>query len=225
MAENKTTAATQEKPKAFPTVKFAIEICNHRNQQVIWNPDAKVMRGRWENTNIPAGNNVDATLRAMPEIPGIVIMVDSSKRALRRYDPLRLPKHKDLLERIRTVYSSMFDTLDLGAKVSPDNDIFIKVDDASEDELRTWTYWARRILDSDNCRVIDGEVPQMGDILNNNKFPGLVAKNNHEPAIMEKYTDPNMYFKQKLRYTKQTPEVKPTEFQTDDVLDESEVLV
>ena len=225
MAENKTTAATQEKAKPFPNVRFAIEISNHRNQQVIWYPDGKVMRGRWENSNIPAGNSVDPALRSMPEIPGIVIMLDTSKRALRRYDPLRLPKHKELMEKIRTVYSQMFDAIDLGAKVAPDNDIFIKVDDATDDELRTWIYWARRVLDADNCRVIDGEVPAMADILNNSKFPGGVAKNNYEQSITEKFTDPNRYFKQNLRYQKQTPDVKPMEFETDDVLDESEVLV
>lgn len=200
----------------MPVVKFAIEIDNHRNQSVQWYPDGRQLRGRWENARIPRGNQIGYDMRDMPDIPGIVIEVDTVKRTIRRYDPLRLERHKDLLAKIQDVHKRYWNE-----NVGPE--VTFKAEKASDDELKTWIYWARRVLDCENCVVRVGSVPTMDDIWY--KIPGLVLKSREEGAIVDKMVDPSLYFGRKLRYMPPQPDEKPMELDTESVIDESEVLV
>jgi hypothetical protein len=136
----------------------------------------------------------------------------------------QLEKNAELLENIQENWKNLSNVIDMHAQnVGPDNDIRLRIEgeDCSNDELKNTIYWVRRILDCENCVVIEGEVPKMADIF---KMPGLVMKNNNEGAIVEKWTDPTKYFNRPIRYAPSTPDAKPDQFDTNNILEEEFAL-
>lgn len=143
------------KPVMFPAILFLAEFGNHLNQNFTWPHEQIHIRGRWAKNNYLPNQTVDPLFSGMPDIPGLILEYDSSKRCARIFDPLSSEKSKELLGRINEVHKAKF-----GVMIKPEQDRVF--DQMSNDELKTFAYFARRLFDNGSfSTVIRGPIPEM----------------------------------------------------------------
>lgn len=160
-------------PRAVvPRFAFVVEIANSRNGSVMWPINQTVLRGRWARANVPSASFPER-LERMPDIPGMHIAIDTSRGVGKIFDPLSLPTHKDLLEAINVSHQGAFGTVG-----GPERSIEVR--QMSDDVIKTWLYWVRRMMDSKDCICREGLVPSMEAII---KLPGAYATNVFDASI------------------------------------------
>lgn len=155
--------------------KFCVEIANKHNRNHTFHPTQETLRGRWVRHNIQA-RTPHESIMAMPEvIPGIMLEVeiDGEKRVLRRIDPLSEPEHAETWKKIEAVQKRFGDFLSAGGKGQPWPPVV--VEKASHDQLKTWLYWMRRLVDSGAAEIVASrttrQFPTIEEITE--KMPGL----------------------------------------------------
>lgn len=142
--------------------EVVIECCTPKNQDVMFQPTSETYRGNWSNAKIP-GTEMRPAIRQMPEIPGIHIAVDKENRTCRTYDPL--DKDKDVWERINGILEENPHQF---SKMKPWPEVLHE--DCDDNQVKTWLWWMRRLVDSGKARVRTGELPTGDEILS---MPGI----------------------------------------------------
>ena len=150
--------------KRYPSVMFVAEFGDAKNRNFLWNIDQRELRGRWKKSNLPRNSSFDERFAGMPDIPGMVLSLKSDQRRARFYDPLGRPENKNILELAKKVCLETF-----GTKRGPAADIAF--DHMTDDDIKSFCYWARRFLDMEQLTVVNGTVPKMDEI---RTFPGKV---------------------------------------------------
>lgn len=152
--------------------RVVIEVGDDRNRNFLWNPTQDLLRGAWRRENLRSGE-LNRLTEQIPSIPGIRIEIDGRRRICRIYDPLNNEGLKPLLERIqRGVKSAM------NSEQGPERDKVYQ--DCDDTTLKTWLYWARRLVngtprqrndeeDMDGyggpqAKVIEGLLPTLREI-------------------------------------------------------------
>ncbi len=152
-----------------PNIKFAVEIADRKNRSVKWPLDERILRGRWEKANLPNGTTVNESFN-MPDLPGLVLKIDTAAKEASIYDPLAMPQQAKLLERAKKANLAAF-----GADASPEEPV--KYVHMTDHEMKSFVYYVRRLIDTEQCRVLAGTVPLMTEI---DQMPGLVSMHNFD---------------------------------------------
>lgn len=179
--------------RAAPPVAFAIEVFGSKNESIFWPPSSEALRGRFSWQNVSSGRPEEDAITAMPDLPGVVLTVNSAKRLIKKSDPLNDPANARLLARAQKVGKS---SRAVGKKMVPDKTV--SREDVSDDELKTAAYWARRLLDVNLVRVIGGVVPDIDAI---KAMPGMVNLQTSDTRAGVVHATPN----DRLVYRKPLP--------------------
>lgn len=173
MADEK-PVASQPAParKPFPNIRYAVEFGDIKNRNFVFPLGSKPLRGRWATRNYLPNTTVHEKFQGMPDIPGIVLEVDATTRTVRFLDPLSDPRNKEALRIASAAYKTAFGEECCGWPEA-------KLENLSDDELKSYIYWTRRMMDNGSCKVINpgGKVPEMAEI---EKYPGLVSFHNFD---------------------------------------------
>lgn len=154
--ESKKGGATAARGDASPEEQrrpLTVEVGGGQNQNLLWGPTAARLRGRWDGHNLAGGDQSEAGLRKMPTIPGVHVVIDPRARKCRLVDPLSLPANRGLLQQVNTVFRHLF-------RRDTDAVPEYALDNATDDQLATWLYWAMRLVQGENGRVVSGECPR-----------------------------------------------------------------
>lgn len=146
-----------------PKVVFAIEIAGKLNESVMCPIDQQNCRGRWARKNL-IGKTYDGDFAAMPDIPGLCLVVNSARRRVRRFDPLADPQNERILKRAQKIGLTT-----MGVKFVPSKQKLWEEADA--DVIKTFCYWAMRLIDSGLAEVVNGHVPTWAEI---KTMPGTI---------------------------------------------------
>lgn len=158
MAEQsaKKEQATASKSK---TGEIAIEIASRRNSQTTFGPTMSKLRGRFSIYNLPRGStSANTDLMQMPEIPGQQVWINPATRTGRIVDPLNREEHKNKIEEMNRVISTFKGE---EPRKAVDDRSFPNLTD---DQIRTWLYWMRRLVDEKKAVVAAGNLPQLTEI-------------------------------------------------------------
>lgn len=167
------TAATKQVP-----ISFVVEVATPHLNSYLFPINQRLLRGRWDREKFPRGMVTSDEFNAMPNpLPGMMIEFDSTKRQARIFDVLADDSSavKAILKKIEEVIkaSGVADR----AKSGPDReDVFAELE---ENDLKSWCYHVRRMLDNNCCQVRKGEVPTMKEI---EAMPGLVLKSTFDSS-------------------------------------------
>lgn len=147
------------------STEITIEIGDDRNRQVLFAPTQEKLRGRWSNFNSNGARSMHPSLAQMPAIPGIYLRVNLAKRQLTRLDPLKDTEEGrriwEQVQRILEADSAHFNMMKPWDKVVVDN--------APENQVKTWVYWFCRLVESNQAKVISGELPTKEELA---RMPG-----------------------------------------------------
>lgn len=173
--------------KRFAGIRFAIEIHTvdyhlgqrpgsekrsvtpfDQNGYLMCNITKKHLRGFWSNSaKSLQGKAADNAIASMPDIPGIHIIFDGSRRAVMIQEPLLTKDNAEILEEIRNI------TRQTPGMKTFEPERSRKFEALSLDRLKQWVYWPRRYLDSGYARLKHGSVPLMPEI---ERLPGRVER-------------------------------------------------
>lgn len=145
----------------YPPHHAVIEVGDDKNRNPQFPPLKMVTRGRW-GRDVLVGTTGRNELMNIPEIPGIYLEINTSRRAARLYDPLSLPQHAKTLELLRDPYRRL-----IGNEGKPWDEI-VRVD-LNDTDCKTWLYWMARLVESHKARVVEGRLPTLAQIA---KLPG-----------------------------------------------------
>lgn len=133
-----------------------IELDDKKNRCILFPPADEVLRGRREAAN-DTGRSSHALYNTLPTIPGIHIAVDLDEKAVGYFDPLGLPKYKDVLEKVSNFTGVMSREK---SKPVPGK----RWRNANQETINTWL-WAMRVLVEDGmARLVQGEIPDIAGL-------------------------------------------------------------
>lgn len=127
----------------------ASELCRN----FLWGPTQSPLRGRWDAHYLPRGDMSEAGVTTIPVIPGQVVTIDPRNRRCAVTDPLADAGNQSLATEVFSRINAVLK--ESRCPVPPT--VRENCDDA---ELATWTYWAMRLVQAGNGRVIEGEIPR-----------------------------------------------------------------
>lgn len=162
MAESSEKPATRSQSPGHPQspspriAEVVIEVASPRNQQFMWPLTQVVLRGRWCRANLP-GITMQPALEKMPDIPGMRVLCDPSRRIARVFDPLNEPGNQDLLSRCSRVHTECF-------RVAAGAEQDVELDSLDDTAVKSWLYWMRRAVDNGMAIVVHGDLPSMTTI-------------------------------------------------------------
>ncbi len=130
-------------------MKYKIQIVGPKNERVAFPPVGKVLRGAWY-SHVVAMKDKAAPMKELsqiPEIPGMIVAIDTSKDSEGRskgaiLDGLTSPKGKAVQERLAEIFQR--NTAQLGSNYAPSEREEYELYD---DEVKDWMYWMRRLVD------------------------------------------------------------------------------
>jgi hypothetical protein len=167
-------------------VEAIVELSDDRNRNFLlpWLTEVE-LRGRFDWANCRGktadGGSVamtvdpDDLIRSCPNVPGICIELSSQRRIARLYDPLALPENKELMEMVqRAILNGR------GDKQGPMREI--NFDNMDENEIKTWAYGLRRLVDGRQCRVLRGKVPTIDEL---RRTSGKIVTREFDPKTDE----------------------------------------
>lgn len=147
-----------------------IEIYGECNRSVHFGLENRRLRGHWS-LRVSAGFATAPEFAQLqstaPEIPGICIGLDIDKRTARIFDPLRETQAgRELWRQIEPILNQHPDVLPKG-KPWPE----VKRDRLTDDEVKTWAFEMRSILDCGLGKYVSGpELPDAESI--KSQMPG-----------------------------------------------------
>lgn len=167
------------------TVSYAcvVEIADSRNGNVLWPITQAVLRGKWARANIPA-QSYPERLQEMPDLPGMHIAIDTNRRKGSVFDLLSRSTHKDLLKKANRQHLAIW-----GVECEPERDITLAT--MTDNQMKSWLYWIRRMLDAKQCVCVEGTVPSMAQI---EAMPGTFMTNVFDASVhVKKETEKSVY--------------------------------
>jgi hypothetical protein len=159
-----------------------IEIATKKNSNLLFGPNMERLRGRWSRTNLKGGKSMHAALAEMPDIPGLYLTVDTTKRLLVVSDPLLETKDGKELNRRLELHLEQFESQFGRMRAKPR----VETEDATDEQIKTWLYWFRRLINNEQARVVSGDVPELKDFA---KMPGKVVAEPFNILSDKRYKD------------------------------------
>jgi hypothetical protein len=148
---------TAPAPRRQDIPAFTLEVDDRRNGPVLFGPLQETLRGRYEWQNWPRGTTSERGLASVPNLPGLYITVDPAKRTAKVEDPLAFRENAELLRTAQPAYEAV-----IGHSFIPRPSIDRRF--KTRDELATWLYWCRRLLDDNLARLVKGQVPTIREL-------------------------------------------------------------
>lgn len=145
----------------FKSGEIVIEIAGDKNENVLFNPLSKILRGRWDPAKVkgPLNPASDYKLITFP-IPGIMVAIDPKARTLRYADPLGFPENAAML---RTVQQASKDGPGAQGDVGPWEEIRLTL--LSPSEIKTALWQMRGLVRASLAVLVKGDFPRLPDIL------------------------------------------------------------
>lgn len=150
--------AKAEPKRRGPSFAFLVEVAGSKNESLMCPIDSKVCRGKWARKNLH-GKQFEGDFTAMPDLPGLCFVVNTDKRFVRRFDPLADPDNEKLLKRAQRISLSLD-----GIKRRPEKPFVWRDSNLTDDTLKTFVFWIRRMVDVGHMTVIKGVVPEWPEI-------------------------------------------------------------
>lgn len=158
--------------------KYAIEICGQRNECAIFPPlgYGERLRGRWDMAKTvhrnrdrdEAGQCYNALSLVVSVIPGLFIALDTDAKRGQIVDPLGTPEGQAIQQKIKNVLSQFSSNpLNTGADPRPTQTF----DKMSIDDIKTWMFYMRTMLDSSQAVTVPG-ASTLPDIETIRRMPG-----------------------------------------------------
>jgi len=152
-------------------MQIIIEMTAPRSRRPVFKPNqSKPLRSRWNASSmLGQGTPAPALVELMasaPEIPGMVIAIDTQKREGRIFDPLaETPDGKAIWQRMKPVLDANQEVF--GSNMQPQRTV---VREGMEpDDMKTWLWEMRKLVDSGAATVVSGQLPEKDQI---RKLPG-----------------------------------------------------
>lgn len=161
-------------PPAKIKIDFTVEVCDQKNRNVYFTITNDTLRGRWTKENL-VGVVMDERFASMPNLPGQCITVRGRTAVIS--DPLGLPANRRLLKKAVAVHKGAFQQTCGPVKEKT-------IQPLSDNELKNWCYWVRRLLDDEKVIVISGTVPEMKDVF---RMPGEFRSEPNNTSAMPFY--------------------------------------
>lgn len=139
-------AATTAAADAF----VEIEISSKRNQSAFFPPTQEMLRGAWDQSNLPKGSTSDRGLMNLPSTPGMRIALNITQRTAKIHDPLLLPQNQAMYEEFRAVHAQVFGP----TRAVPAREHELRDGDA----VATWLHWMKRLVDSKMAKLVAGHL-------------------------------------------------------------------
>ena len=143
----------------MPVVK--IEIADECNRSVVFHPLQQKLRGRWDAQNVSYKRAHQALAQLPNVIPGIQVIIDTNRKTRGYIDPLANSEHEETVEKIRVAREQV-------SGISPGHNPWppVKFENSTHNELKTWMYWMRRLVDNKQAIIIGNtdSLPTMADI-------------------------------------------------------------
>lgn len=153
--------------KRPPQFAFLIEFAGPRNENIMCPIDSHPCRGRWSRKNLArTGTQIEGEFNAMPDLPGLCLLVNTGKRLVRRFDPLNDPDNDKLLKRAQRVVQAV-----TGVKMVPEKKKEWRERSADDNTLKTFCFWVLRLRDAGHISVIRGKIPEWEEI---KRLPGVI---------------------------------------------------
>ena len=145
-ADTTPTAATAAERKEFA---FAFELTGTRNENMLCPLDHHVCRGRWDRKYL-IGQTPDEHFQEMPIIPGLVFVINTKKKEVRRFDPLVLPQNGQLLKLAQKTGVAIFGTM-----FTPERGRVWK--DCDEGFLKSAVWWFWKLMGTSRANIVKGQ--------------------------------------------------------------------
>lgn len=133
-----------------------VELGDNRNRSVLFPLTQERYRGAWRREFLIADEMVEE-IAGMPDIPGMRVRIDPQRRRVVVYDPLSLPENAELCRRVQAFVKKLTRE-DQGPDKLTEHTL------KSDNEVKGWLYWTRRLVDARRARVTQGTLPTLEEI-------------------------------------------------------------
>ena len=177
-APGPTTPAAAE---AVSHYAFAFELTGTRNENMLCPLDHHVCRGRWDKKFL-IGQTPDERFSELPTLPGLVFVINTKKKEVRRFDPLILPANEKLLKIAVKTLGAI-----LGVQYTPERGRLWR--DCHPDFLKTFTWWWWKLANTKRASIIKGIHPKSLDEIK--AMPGTVTGEAYNSSAVIQREIPN----------------------------------
>lgn len=140
----------------FDFQKAIIEVGDDRNRQIQFPPSKQILRGKWTIQGMGHAEGAQRGFGRMPPIPGMRVELDPKNKRARVFDPLGLSDMANVLAEANAVVKAAF-----SHEMRPqDESVFPSM---SQDQLASWAYWMRRLVDDGKATMVEGVLPSQAD--------------------------------------------------------------
>lgn len=131
---------------------YTIEIDTGKNNDVYFAPLHKMLRGRFARLNcVPLSFPAeDATIKKMPDFPGMVVEIDTDAKRARVIDPLNSEKAKELRGKINTAIHVEAPNAHIRAEPT----VAYKI--PKTEDLNGWLLYCRRLVKDGFAKCVNG---------------------------------------------------------------------
>lgn len=131
--------------------ELVIEIGGTSNNDYLFDPLGMVLRGKWSPRNVIGGSSAPGAM-AMPDMPGMMVALDVTKRTLRGVDPLSLPAFKKLLQDANVVHKRVY-----GAEICGHDETVKR--NMKPGDIKTALWTMSELVRAGKATVISGTMP------------------------------------------------------------------
>lgn len=179
--------------KDGPHFAFLVEVAGPKNENLMCPIDSKVCRGKWARKNLH-GKQFEGDFTAMPDLPGLCFVVNTHRRFVSRFDPLADEANAKLLKRAQRIALALD-----GIKRRAEKPFRWEGQNLTNDLLKTFVFWIRRMVDIGLMQVVKGTVPEWPEI---RKMPGVIQLKPYDQMAGVERGVPD----DKIRYMKPQPQ-------------------
>ena len=158
-----TPPAAAADPKHFA---FAFELTGVKNENMLCPVDHHVCRGAWNAKHL-TGQTPDPKFSELPNLPGLVFIINTKKREVRRFDPLILPQNATLLKLAQKALALITNQPPPTAERGR---LWV---DCDPDFVKTMVYWWWKLAGCKRAKVVKGAPPVSLDDIR--QLPGNVT--------------------------------------------------
>lgn len=148
--------------------ELVVEVGTNANNDCVFNPLGDTLRGRWNPKNYPGASARASTLMSAPEVPGMYVVLDPTKRTLRAIDPLSLPENRGLLDKLNNAVKPVF-----GQQGAREETIQSQLTDG---QIKTALWEMYSMVSDGRGWLVHGQMPAPQKIM---EMPGRVRRRFH----------------------------------------------
>lgn len=133
--------------------EIAIEISAPHNENVIFQPQQRVLRGEWLKSRLPSGVvfREGAGLMKVDRLPGLYVCLDIAGKRGRVLDPLSFRENRKLLREAAALM------LGAGFTYQPVEEQILE--DMNDSQVATWHHWMLQLVKDGFAKLVEGSAP------------------------------------------------------------------